>query len=399
MSDQLKITPDMWEVVPREEVIKDKIVRKSLTYWEDVWRRLKQNKLSMVGLIIIVFMVILAVGGPLISKFTYSDQDLKLANLPPQVELFESNGKYFYVHREYKLIEFEKNGKVVGGFDAKEDNKVLKFRTYEIDGHTYKIDYQMAAKAKNDPTIKPYKLSVDNQPIEITKTNKVLNKTYWFGTDTLGRDIFIRNIYGARISLMIALIATFVQFFIGVIYGGVSGYIGGSLDNFMMRVVDLINTIPLLLYVILLMVVMGAGLHTIMIALGSVYWVTMARLVRGQVLSIKENEYVLAARTLGASSWRIMVKHLIPNAMGPIIVSLAMMVPSAIFTESFLSFVGLGVSAPQASWGTLANDAMSGLRTYPYQLFIPSFFISLTVLSFNFLGDGLRDALDPRLRK
>lgn len=147
------------------------------------------------------------------------------------------------------------------------------------------------------------------------------------------------------------------------------------------------------------MVVMGAGLHTIMIALGSVYWVTMARLVRGQVLSIKENEYVLAARTLGASSWRIMVKHLIPNAMGPIIVSLAMMVPSAIFTESFLSFVGLGVSAPQASWGTLANDAMSGLRTYPYQLFIPSFFISLTVLSFNFLGDGLRDALDPRLRK
>lgn len=399
MSDQLKITPDMWEVVPREEVAKDKIVRKSLTYWEDVWRRLKQNKLSMLGLVIIVFMVILAVGGPFISKFTYSDQDLKLANIPPQVELFESNGKYFYVHREYKLIEFEKNGKVVGGFNAKEDNKVLKFRTYDIDGHEYKIDYQMAAKAKNDPTIKPYKLSVDNQPIEITKTTKVLNKTYWFGTDTLGRDIFVRNIYGARISLMIALIATLVQFFIGVIYGGVSGYIGGSLDNFMMRVVDLINTIPLLLYVILLMVVMGAGLHTIMIALGSVYWVTMARLVRGQVLSIKENEYVLAARTLGASSWRIMVKHLIPNAMGPIIVSLAMMVPSAIFTESFLSFVGLGVSAPQASWGTLANDAMSGLRTYPYQLFIPSFFISLTVLSFNFLGDGLRDALDPRLRK
>lgn len=399
MSDQLKITPDMWEAVPREEVVKDKIVRKSLTYWEDVWRRLKQNKLSMVGLVIIVLMIILAVGGPFISKFTYSDQDLKLANIPPRVELFESNGKYFYVHREYKLIEFTKNGTVVGGFDAKEDNKVLKFRTYEIDGHTYKIDYQLAAKAKNDPTIKSYQLSVDNQPLEVTNTTKVLNKTYWFGTDTLGRDIFIRNIYGARISLLIALIATLVQFFIGVLYGGISGYVGGSLDNFMMRVVDLINTIPLLLYVILLMVVMGAGLHTIMIALGSVYWVTMARLVRGQVLSIKENEYVLAARTLGASSWRIMVKHLIPNAMGPIIVSLAMMVPSAIFTESFLSFVGLGVSAPQASWGTLANDAMSGLRTYPYQLFIPSFFISLTVLSFNFLGDGLRDALDPRLRK
>lgn len=399
MAEQLKITPEMWEAVPREEVVKDKIVRQSLTYWEDVWRRLKHNKLSMVGLVIIVFMILLAVGGPIISKFSYSDQDLKMASVPPSVQLTEIDGHFYYIHKEYRLIEFTKNGTVVGGFDPKEDNKILKFRTYEVNGHTFKIDYQMAAKAKKDTSIKPYTLSVDGQPIQDAPVKKVFNKTYWFGTDTLGRDIFIRNVYGARISLLIALIATLVQFFIGVIYGGISGYIGGAVDNLMMRIVDLINTIPLLLYVILLMVVMGAGLGTIMVALGSVYWVLMARLVRGQVLSIKENEFVLAARTLGASPWRIMVKHLIPNAMGPIIVSLAMMVPSAIFTESFLSFVGLGVSAPQASWGTLANDAMGGLRTYPYQLFIPSFFISLTVLSFNFVGDGLRDALDPRLRK
>lgn len=399
MAEQLKITPEMWELVPREEVVKDKIVRQSLTYWEDVWRRLKHNKLSIVGLVIIVFMILLAIGGPIISKFSYSDQDLKMASVPPSVQLTEVDGHYYYIHKEYRLIEFTKNGTVVGGFDAKEDNKILKFRTYEVNGHTFKIDYQMAAKAKKDATISPYTLSVDGQAVKDAPTKKVFNKTYWFGTDTLGRDIFIRNVYGARISLMIALIATLVQFFIGVIYGGISGYLGGAVDNLMMRIVDLINTIPLLLYVILLMVVMGAGLGTIMVALGSVYWVLMARLVRGQVLSIKENEFVLAARTLGASPWRIMVKHLIPNAMGPIIVSLAMMVPSAIFTESFLSFVGLGVSAPQASWGTLANDAMGGLRTYPYQLFIPSFFISLTVLSFNFVGDGLRDALDPRLRK
>lgn len=399
MAEQLKITPEMWELVPREEVVKDKIVRQSLTYWEDVWRRLKHNKLSIIGLIIIVFMILLAIGGPIISKFSYSDQDLKMASVPPSVQLTEVDGHYYYIHKEYRLIEFTKNGTVVGGFDAKEDNKILKFRTYEVNGHTFKIDYQMAAKAKKDATISPYTLSVDGQAVKDAPTKKVFNKTYWFGTDTLGRDIFIRNVYGARISLMIALIATLVQFFIGVIYGGISGYLGGAVDNLMMRIVDLINTIPLLLYVILLMVVMGAGLGTIMVALGSVYWVLMARLVRGQVLSIKENEFVLAARTLGASPWRIMVKHLIPNAMGPIIVSLAMMVPSAIFTESFLSFVGLGVSAPQASWGTLANDAMGGLRTYPYQLFIPSFFISLTVLSFNFVGDGLRDALDPRLRK
>ncbi len=399
MADQLKITPDMWETVPREEIIKDKIVRKSLTYWEDVWRRLKHNKLSIFGLIIIVFMVILAVGGPLISKFSYSDQDLKMASVPPTVALVEIDGHYYYIHKEYRLIEFTKNGKAVQGFTPTEDNKILKYRSYDVNGHTIKIDYQLAAKARNDANIAAYKLTVDNQEVAVKNIKKVFNKTYWFGTDTLGRDIFIRNIYGARISLTIALMATLVQFFIGVIYGGISGYIGGSVDNLMMRIVDIINTIPLLLYVILLMVVMGAGLGTIMVALGSVYWVTMARLVRGQVLSIKENEFVLAARTLGASTWRIMAKHLIPNAMGPIIVSLAMMVPSAIFTEAFLSFIGLGVSAPQASWGTLANDAMAGLRTYPYQLFIPSFFISLTVLSFNFLGDGLRDALDPRLRK
>lgn len=399
MAEQLKITPDMWELVPREEVIKDKIVRKSLTYWEDVWRRLKHNTLSIIGLIIIVFMILLAVVGPFISKFAYSDQDLKMANIPPTVEIFEYDGKYYNIHKEYKIIEFSKKGETISGFTPKEDNKILKFRTYEINGHTFKVDYKMAAKAKHDSSLAKYELSIDNVPYKIENSKKVWNKTYWFGTDTLGRDIFVRNIYGARISLTIALMATLVQFFIGVVYGGISGYVGGSIDNLMMRIVDLINSIPLLLYVILLMVVMGAGLVTIMVALGSVYWVLMARLVRGQVLSIKENEFVLAARTLGASSWRIMVKHLIPNAMGPIIVSLAMMVPSAIFAEAFLSFVGLGVSAPQASWGTLANDAMAGLRTYPYQLFIPSFFISMTVLSFNFLGDGLRDALDPRLRK
>jgi oligopeptide transport system permease protein len=227
----------------------------------------------------------------------------------------------------------------------------------------------------------------------------VRNQTYRFGSDNLGRDLFTRVLYGARISLLIALVATLVNFFIGVLYGGIAGFAGGRVDNLMMRVVDVIATVPLLLYVILLMVIFEPGLKTIMIAIGTVYWVNMARIVRGQILAIKEQEFVLAARTLGASSSRILIRHLIPNAMGPIIVALAMMIPSAIFTEAFLSFIGLGVSAPMASWGTLANDAVSGLRTHPYQLFYPALFISVTVLAFNFLGDGLRDALDPRLRK
>ena len=174
----------------------------------------------------------------------------------------------------------------------------------------------------------------------------------------------------------------------------------GRLDAVMMRIVDLLTSIPLVIYVILIMVLVGnRGLWTMTIALGSVYWVVMARLVRGQVLALKEQEFVLAARALGVKRTQIILRHLIPNAIGPIIVTMTMMIPQAVFTEAFIGFIGLGVSAPKASWGTLANDALSGLLSYPYQLFFPALAIAFTMLSFNFLGDGLRDALDPRLRK
>jgi len=239
----------------------------------------------------------------------------------------------------------------------------------------------------------------DKDPIT-APLKKVSNKTYPFGTDILGRDLMIRVIYGARISLTVALVASLVNLFIGVVYGSAAGYEGGRTDTIMMRFVDILNSIPLVLYVILIMVVVGnRGLWTMIIALGSVYWVVMARLVRGQVLSLKGQEFVLAAQALGVSKRQIIFRHLIPNAMGPIIVSMTMMIPSAVFTEAFIGFIGLGVSAPMASWGTLANDGLQGLLSYPYQLFFPSMAIAITMLSFNFLGDGLRDALDPRLRK
>lgn len=399
MTDQFKTTPDMWEPIVLEDREKDKIVRKSLTYWQDAWRRLKKNHLSMLGLGVIILLAFAAIVGPLLSPYSYSDQDLNMSNMPPRLELHKlEDGTFVHVHKEYRLYEVTENGEIIGRVQHTKEDMVNKVREFELNGNEIVIDYKLAAINKDVPNAPKFTLTINGQE-NAAPDKTVWNKTYLFGTDTLGRDIFVRNLYGARISLLIALVATLVQFFIGVIYGGVSGYVGGRVDNFMMRVVDIVDTIPLMLYVILLMVVLGAGLMTIIIALGSVYWVRMARLVRGQVLSIKENEFILAARTLGASPWRIMVRHLIPNSMGAIIVSLAMMVPSAIFTESFLSFIGLGVSAPQASWGTLASDAMGGLRTYAYQLFVPSFFISMTVLSFNFLGDGLRDALDPRLRK
>jgi oligopeptide transport system permease protein len=247
--------------------------------------------------------------------------------------------------------------------------------------------------------IGPYLRPFNYADQDLLNTNKGISSIHWFGTDYLGRDIFVRVWIGARISLFIGITAAVLDGIIGVIYGGISGYFGGQTDNIMMRIVDILYGIPYLILVILLMVVIGQGLWTIIIAMVIIGWVGMARIVRGQVLQLKEQEFVLAAKTLGASSGRIISRHLIPNTLGPIIVAITFDVPNAIFTEAFLSYIGLGVRPPMASWGTLANDATRVLLMYPYQLFFPAFFISATMLAFNLLGDGLRDALDPRLRR
>lgn len=299
---------ELFTPVPRESTNAQEIARPSTTYWQDVWRRLKRNRMAMAGLFLIALILTLAIFGPLLSPYSYSDQDLNLTNRPPGP------------------------------------------------GH-------------------------------------------WFGTDNLGRDLLTRVLYGARISLAVGFVASLIVLTIGVIYGGIAGFFGGWLDNLLMRVVDILWAVPLTLFVILLMVVMGPGLLTIFVALGSVYWVGMARIVRGQIISLKSQEFVLAARTIGASPWRILLRHLIPNAMGPIIVTVTLNIPNAIFTEAFLSFIGLGVSAPMASWGMLASDGAASIRAYPWQIFFPALAISLTMLAFNFLGDGLRDALDPRMRR
>lgn len=248
--------------------------------------------------------------------------------------------------------------------------------------------------------IGPYLTKFDYRTNDMAALNLKPNSLHWFGTDELGRDLFVRVLYGIRISMAVGVVSAVINFAIGIIYGGISGFYGGALDNVMMRIVDVLFSIPVVLYVILLMVVLGgAKIQNIFIALGIAYWASMARIVRAQVLSLKQQEYILAAKALGAGDKRLILKHLIPNCMGPIIITLTMSIPAAIFTEAFLSYIGLGVSAPMASLGVLCNDAVQTLRSYPYQLIFPAGAICIIMLSFNLLGDGLRDALDPKMRR
>lgn len=306
--EKLNVSKDMFEIVGKDEMNYDKIVRPSLTYWADAWRRLKENKLAIMSIIILIIVVAMAFIGPHLRPWEYDDQDFSVINKGPDSE-------------------------------------------------------------------------------------------HWFGTDDLGRDLFVRCWEGAKISLFIALISTIINVTIGIIYGGISGYLGGKTDMIMMRIVEIIYSIPELLWVILLMVVIGQGLGTIILAISITGWGGMARIVRGQILQIKQMEYVLAAKTLGADTSRIITKHLVPNTMGPIIINLTFQVPGAIFTEAMLSYIGLGLPEPIASWGTLAQRGTRMLLIHPYQLLFPALLISITMLAFNILGDGLRDSLDPRLRK
>ena len=253
----------------------------------------------------------------------------------------------------------------------------------------------LIAMAFVGPLLTPYNYYEN----DLTKTNQPPSAEHYFGTDELGRDMFERIWYGAKISLFIGIAAAFIDLVIGVIWGGIAGYKGGKTDEVMMRIADVLYGIPYLLLVILLMVVLGQGIWTMILAMSITGWINMARMVRGQVLALKSQEYILASRTLGASVSRIMGKHLIPNAMGPILVTLTLTVPNAIFTEAFLSYLGLGLTPPLASWGTMANDGIGAMQYYPWRLFFPAIFICLTIFAFNVIGDGIRDALDPRLRK
>lgn len=343
----LQLDPGMFERATEEEKAQHEVMRESTTFFRDGLRRLSRNPLSMLSIATLLLLLITIFVAPLIVPYKYSEvikvdgqRDRTTANLRPMT---------------YSVLEQEK-------VDAGE--KVF-------------------------PHI--------------------------FGTDELGRDYFIRVIYGARVSLAVGFFASIIVLVIGLLYGSVSGYVGGRADIIMMRIVDIIYSLPDTLMVVMLSVVLdqvlgdslkgtilaslGNNMISMFVVFGLLYWVGMARLVRGQILAIKNNEYVLAAKALGGNARRIILKHILPNCISVIFIATALQIPSAIFVESFLSFIGLGVQAPMPSLGSLANLARGGMQIYPYKMLFPALGICLIVLSFNLLGDGLRDAFDPRLRR
>lgn len=332
---EVALSADLFELSDTDMSQNEAITRPSLTFWQDARKRLIKNKGAMIGLVIVLSIVVMALLAPIFSKYKYDQQNLAHSKIPPKMPIISSLGI--------------------------------------MDG-TSTIDGSDVYEAKN------------------IKTN------YWFGTDYLGRDLWTRVWSGARVSLYIAVIAALLDLLIGVTYGGISAYYGGKVDIIMQRIIEIITGIPSLVTLTLFIMVLKPGILSISLAMAVSGWTGMARVVRSHVLRLKNQEFVLASKTLGAPDFRVIVKHLIPNVIGPIVVMIMFTLPAAIFYEAFLSFIGLGLQAPHASLGILINDGFKSFQTHPYTMFIPSIVICLLIFGLNLLADGLRDAVDPKMR-
>ena len=428
------LSPDDFASASRQE--KDDFIqdRQSVSYWKDAWRRLKKNVVAMVALGVIVFLFLFAFVGPLLIPYGYDEFNKGAENLYPYHYTLEDTQRVNDEIASRTQSDVVDVDEMIAQAKAEAEKKGEKF--------TKKDEAVIRAKAK--VAAKPSEDSSDEQSVDEDSIRKELGIKkhifgysqaelerkangekvfpHVFGTDMYGRDILVRVMYGARVSMSVGVFAAILVLVIGALYGAISGYCGGKVDAVMQRIVELIYAVPEMLVVLLIATalkpiltdyvnssgtspmksfvnVLGPNLISMFIAFGLLYWVTMSRIIRGQVLQLKQQEYVTAARALGASGGRIIRRHLLPNCIGQIVVTTCLQIPSAIFLESFLSYLGVGVSAPLPSLGSMATDALSGMYTYTYRLIVPSVILSIMILAFNLFGDGLRDALDPKLKK
>ena len=412
----------------KENFIQD---RRSVSYWKDAWRRLRKNTVAMVALVIIILLAIFAFVGPAVVPYTYKQQIRGSEALHPwhySLEDQEKINAYMEEHSgagklspdeavEQARKEAEAKGTTLSRVDEAKIRAKANVSQQQASDNEEKVTEADAVKALG---IKHSMFGYSNKELQKkAEGEKVF--PHVFGTDDQGRDIMVRVMVGARVSIIVGVCAALLVLIIGALYGSISGYCGGMVDTVMQRIVEIIYSIPEMLIILLLsatlkpaleqfqnsgdgilqslVTLLGPNLISMFIAFGLLYWVTMSRIIRGQILQLKQQEYVTAARALGAKGGRIITKHLLPNCIGQIVTTTFLQIPSAIFLESFLSFLGVGVSAPLTSLGSMCSEALSGLTTYPYRLFIPAVILSVMILSLNLFGDGLRDALDPKLKK
>ena len=428
------LSPDDFASASRQE--KDDFIqdRQSVSYWKDAWRRLKKNVVAMVALGVIVFLFLFAFVGPLLIPYGYDEFNKGAENLYPYHYTLEDTQRVNDEIASRTQSDVVDVDEMIAQAKAEAEKKGEKFT--KKDEAVIRAKAKVAAKPSEDSSeeqsvdedsirkelgIKKHIFGYSQAELE-RKANGEKVFPHVFGTDMYGRDILVRVMYGARVSMSVGVFAAILVLVIGALYGAISGYCGGKVDAVMQRIVELIYAVPEMLVVLLIATalkpiltdyvnssgtspmksfvnVLGPNLISMFIAFGMLYWVTMSRIIRGQVLQLKQQEYVTAARALGASGGRIIRRHLLPNCIGQIVVTTCLQIPSAIFLESFLSYLGVGVSAPLPSLGSMATDALSGMYTYTYRLIVPSVILSIMILAFNLFGDGLRDALDPKLKK
>ncbi|SER86814.1 oligopeptide transport system permease protein [Gracilibacillus ureilyticus] len=374
-------TKEKFQRVHVREELGEELTRPQLSYWKDAWLRLAKNKGAIGGLVVILFIVAIALTGPLMNDYSMDDANYDAAYMPPKVKGLSWLG--LDGMQTYEVQGTTVEDAIQRGLDG-----------YEIE-EKY-VQNTEVIEEPNEGNDNYYKVAME---VDIYGAKGLDDTYYWFGTDSMGRDLWTRIWKGTQISLYIGVLAAMIDMVIGVLYGGISGYYGGRTDNIMQRIIEVLSGIPNLVIVILMIMLLSPGLLAITIALTITGWIGMARIVRGQVLKLKNQEFVLAARTLGANDKRVLMKHLIPNVLSVIIINTMFTIPSAIFFESFLSFIGLGLQPPDASLGTLIDTAFDDYRVYPYMLLFPALIISLLMIGFNILADGLRDALDPKMRR